>query len=303
MARHLLVVVALALGLPSLASAQVNAERLRSSVDAEGPFLRIDGSVGWMRGNIDFLEVSTNIFTGVNHGKHHFMAHMAASYAEFGGASYLGRAFAHVRWTAQWHERVASELFAQNQYDRILFLRARALGGAGPRLTLLDEEAFTAYAATGYMLEREVFQRSVIPEEEPHPRKTTNHRWTNYLTFTVKADEMLSFTNTIYVQPRFDDFSDYRVAEEAALTLTHDNGLSISLALRVRFDSRPPQALSRTDVSLFTTLGFHLQRAPKDATDPSQDAPAEEPDTSTQGEPEEEGEGEGGEGPEGTQRD
>lgn len=271
-------------------------------MDAEGPFLRIDGSVGWMRGNVDFLEVSTNIFTGVNHGKHHFMAHMAASYAEFGGASYLGRAFAHVRWTAQWHERVASEIFAQNQYDRILFLRARALGGAGPRLTLFDGEALTAYAATGYMLEREVFQRSVIPEDEPHPRKTTNHRWTNYLTFTVKADEVLSFTNTIYVQPRFDDFTDYRVAEEAALTLTHGSGLSISLALRVRFDSRPPQALSRSDVSLFTTLGFHLQREQKDPADPGQDAPAEEPDTNALDDAEEEGEGEG-EGPEGPQGD
>ncbi len=298
MARSLLLAASVALGLPAIASAQVNTERLRSSVDAEGPFLRIDGSVGWMRGNVDFLEVSTNVLTGVNHGKHHLMAHMAASYAEFGGASYLGRAFAHLRWTAQWHERVASEIFAQNQYDRILFLRARALVGAGPRLTLIESDALKAYAATGYMLEREVFQRSVIPEDEPHPRKTTNHRWTNYLTFTAQVDEMLSFTNTIYVQPRFDDFSDYRVAEEAALTLTHGTGLSISLALRVRFDSRPPQALSRTDVSLFTTLGFHLQREAKDAADPGQDAPAEEPDTNTMDEePEGEREGEASEGP------
>lgn len=269
---------ALVLASASVGSAQVNAERLRASVSAEGPFLRLDGSVGWMRGNVDFLEVSTNVFTGLNQGKHHFLAHMAASYAEFGGESYLGRAFAHLRWTADWHERVASEIFVQNQYDRILFLRARAVAGAGPRVTLFTHEAFTAHAATGYMFEREVFQRSVIPEDEPHPRRTTNHRWTNYLTFTVKADDMLSFTNTIYVQPRFDDFSDYRVAEEAAFTLTHESSLSITLGLRVRFDSRPPQALSRTDVSLFTTLGFYLQREPKKAADPTPNAPAEEPD-------------------------
>jgi len=290
MARSLLFAAAALFALPSFGTAQVNAERLRSSVSAEGPFLRIDGSVGWMRGNVDFLELTTNIFTGVNHGKHHFMAHMAAAYAEFGGSSFLGRAFAHVRWTAEWHERVASEVFAQNQYDRILFLRARAVGGAGPRVTLFESEAFTAHAATGYMLEREVFQRSVIPEEEPHPRRTTNHRWTNYVTFTAKGDDMLSFTNTLYVQPRFDDFSDYRVAEEAALTLTHGTGLSITLGLRIRFDSRPPQALTRTDVSLFTTLGFHLQREKKDAADPGQTAPAEEPETGIDEETGEEGE-------------
>lgn len=293
MARSFLVASVLLLSVPTLGSAQVNAERLRQSVSGEGPFLRIDGSVGWMRGNVDFLEVTTNIFTGVNHGKHHLLAHMAAAYAEFGGASYLGRAFAHLRWTAEWHERVASELFAQNQYDQILFLRARALGGAGVRVTLLDGDALSAFAGTGYMLEREVFQRSVIPEGEPHPRRTTNHRWANYLTFTVAVDEMLSLTNTVYVQPRFDDFSDYRVAEEAALTVTHGSGLSISLGLRVRFDSRPPTALERLDVSLFTTLAFHLHRTPKDAEDPAQDTPAEEPETSAADEPEEEGEAAG----------
>jgi len=266
---------------PALADAQVNTERLRQSVSAEGPFLRLDGSVGWMRGNVDYLEVSANVATGVNRGRHHVLAHMAASYAEFGGASYLGRAFAHLRWTAEWHERVASELFLQNQFDRILFLKARAIGGLGARLTLLESDAFTAYAATGYMLEREVFQPSVIPEDEPHPRRTTNHRWTSYLTFTAKADELLSFTNTIYVQPRFDDFSDYRVAEEAALTVTHGTGLSISLGLRIRFDSRPPTALERLDVSIFTTLGFYLQKTPKKTEEtPSTTAPADEPDTS-----------------------
>lgn len=283
MARSaLLVALSLAL-LPALAEGQVNTERLRRSVDAEGPFLRIDGSVGWMRGNVDYLELSTNVLTGVNHGRHHLIAHMAASYAEFGGSSYLGRAFAHLRWTAQWHRRVASEVFLQDQYDRILFLKARAVGGLGARLTMLETELFTAYAATGYMLEREVFQRSVIPEGEPHPRLTTNHRWTNYLTFVLTLDERLSLSNTVYVQPRFDDFSDYRVAEEAALTISHGSGLSISLGLRMRFDSRPPTALSRLDVSLFSTLGFHLQRAPKPAEDKAEEGEDGAPEDPAQG--------------------
>ncbi|MBO6939517.1 MAG: DUF481 domain-containing protein [Deltaproteobacteria bacterium] len=262
MRRSLLAALVVA-ALPTLASAQVNTERLRQTLTTEGPFLRIDGSVGWMRGNVDYLEVGTNIATGFNRGKHHLLAHMAASYAEFGGEAYLGRAFAHLRWTAEWHERLASEVFLQDQYDRILFLKVRAVAGAGGRVTLFDSDAFTAYAATGYMIEREVFQQSVIPEDEPHPRITTNHRWTNYLTFTVKADDLLSFTNTIYVQPRFDDFSDYRVAEEVAMTLSHETGLSLSLGLRLRFDSRPPTALQRLDVALETTLGFYLQKKPK----------------------------------------
>ncbi len=272
-----LVAALLLTAVPTIASAQVNTERLRQSVSEEGPFLRIDASLGWMRGNVDYLELGTNIATGVNRGKHHLLAHMAASYAEFGGESYLGRAFAHLRWTAEWHERLASEVFLQDQYDRILFLKVRAVGGFGGRVTLIESDAFTAHAATGYMIEREVFQDSVIPEDEPHPRLTTNHRWTNYLTFTVKADELLSFTNTLYVQPRFDDFSDYRVAEEAALTLTHGTGLSLSLGLRLRFDSRPPTALERLDVSLFTTLGFYLQKSPKKPPAEQPTVPADDP--------------------------
>ncbi|HJK92411.1 MAG TPA: DUF481 domain-containing protein [Polyangiaceae bacterium LLY-WYZ-15_(1-7)] len=265
MARLVLAALVLALLAPASGRAQVNAERLRASATDEGPYLRLDGALTWMRGNIDFLSASANIFTGVNRGKHHFLTNYSASYAEASKSPYLSRAFAHMRWTAAWHERVASEVFAQAQYDSFLFLRVRALGGAGARLTLHDDpDVFSAHAATGYMLEREVFQDSAIPEGEPHPQASTNHRWTSYFTFTVRADEMLSFTNTVYVQPRFDEFSDYRVAEEAALTLSHESGLALSFGLRMRFDSDPPQALARLDVNLFTTLGIQLQRADSD---------------------------------------
>ena len=114
---------------------------------------------------------------------------------------------------------------------------------------------------SGYMIEREIFQRRQIPDGEPHPIASTNHRWTNYFSFSIRIDEMLSLSNVIYVQPRFDDFSDYRVLEEAALTLKHTSGLTFSFGVSMRFDSDPPTVLQRLDVNIVSKLGIHLSSA------------------------------------------
>ena len=253
-------ILSIPLAVASGTSAQVNAERLRSTFTDEGVYLNLDGSVDWMRGNVDYLNLSSSINLGYNYGIHTPLISFTASYADWNDDPYLSLAFAHARWTAEWHERVASELFTQAQYNAFLFLRVRALGGAGARFTLADGEHFQMYAATGYMIEREIFQRSQIPDGEPHPIATTNHRWTNYVAITIRADELLSFTNVIYVQPRFDDFSDYRVLEEAALTLSHSSGLNLSFGIAMRFDSDPPTVLQRLDVNVVAKLGIHLAR-------------------------------------------
>ncbi len=250
----------------SHAHAQVNAERLRSTFTDEGVYLQLDGAVSWMRGNVDFLNLNASMNLGYNHKIHTPLITFTAAYADWNDDPYLSLAFAHARWTAAWHKRVASEVFAQAQYNAFLFLRLRALGGAGARFTIADSEVFQMHAATGYMLEREIFQRSQIPADEPHPIGTTNHRWTSYVSFTIRADEMLSFTNVVYIQPRFDDFSDYRVLEEAALTLKHSSGLNISFGVSMRFDSDPPTVLQRLDVSLISKLGIHLSRPTRSDT-------------------------------------
>lgn len=253
-------VCALALLFSSSAFAQVNAEGFRSTFTDEGVYFQVDGSVGWRRGNVDYLDLSSTINLGYNRDIHTPLLTFTASYSDWNDEPYLSLAFAHARWTAQWHDHVASEVFSQAQYNAFLFLRVRALGGAGARFTLFESKAFKMHVATGYLIEREIFQRSQIPDDEPHPIATTNHRMANYLSFTIRADEMLSFTNVIYVQPRFDDFSDYRVLEEAALNLTHSSGLTLSFGVSMRFDSDPPTVLERLDVTLMSKLGIHLSR-------------------------------------------
>jgi len=244
----------------SSAIAQVNAEGLRSTFTDEGVYFQVDGSVGWRQGNVNYLDLSSSINLGYNKDIHTPLLTFNASYSDWDDEPYLSLAFAHARWTAAWHDHVASELFTQAQYNAFLFLRVRALAGAGARLTIFDGKSFEMYAATGYLIEREIFQRSQIPADEPHPIATTNHRMANYLSFTIRADETLSFTNVIYVQPRFDEFSDYRVLEEAALTLTHSSGLNLSFGISMRFDSDPPTVLERLDITLMSKLGIHLSR-------------------------------------------
>jgi len=260
----------------SPARAQVDAERIRATARQPGTHLGIDTSVTWTRGNVNYLAANMGLNLGYNGGGDDGLAHQAllfgtASYAEISDDAYLSRALGHARWTARLGatevaRRFASELFAQVQYDAFLKLRFRAVGGGGVRTTFVDTEAVHMYAGTGYMFEREEFQDELLPED-PHPRTTTNHRWTSYLTLSVALDESFTLTNTVYVQPRFDDFPDFRVLETFSLTLKSSTVFAITAGLSMRYDSDPPSVVAGLDTEIFTKLQVLLHRPPPSTTE------------------------------------
>lgn len=62
--------------------------------------------------------------------------------AERAGTPFVSQAFVHARWTAMWHERVGTDLFAQAQYNQFLHLNVRAVGGVGLRVEIVHEPVF-----------------------------------------------------------------------------------------------------------------------------------------------------------------
>lgn len=246
-----------ALAAPPPAAAQVNTETQRIGADAEDGFHGdLKGDLALKRGNVNLFQVGTGAKAFYQTGIHTPMIFGRAEYGEEDNAQFSKLAFLHARWTAMWHERIGSELFGQIEYNENIKMKFRGLLGAGARLMLVKAAWIESYFGTGYMFEREVL--SFAADEDPgnHPLTTDFHRWTSYLSVTVALNEILDFSSVTYVQPRFSDFGDTRVLENADLSVQVSERFSLVNTLSLRIDTRPPKSVKKTDLGL--TVGVRL---------------------------------------------
>jgi hypothetical protein len=61
--------------------------------------------------------------------------------------------------------------------------------------------------------------------------------------------------NTIYFQPRFDDFRDVRLLDVLSLDVTITGTLSASLQATLRYESPVPEPIKRADLMVKNLLG------------------------------------------------
>ncbi|HEX5754593.1 MAG TPA: DUF481 domain-containing protein [Archangium sp.] len=175
-------------------------------------------------------------------------------FADRAGTPFISQAFVHARWTGMWHERVGSDVFAQYQFNAFLLLRGRAVAGAGVRVEAVHTPVFMLWGGSGYMFEHELIR--VLPGASDAP-ETVDHRWTNYLTARLALFEnRLLLQNTVYFQPRLDDFSDWRFLEELEALARVTEGFALGATLSVTRDSAPPTGVRDTDLRLGSTVRF-----------------------------------------------
>ena len=62
--------------------------------------------------------------------------------------------------------------------------------------------------------------------------------------------------STTYYQPAVDDFNDFRVLEEATLSVKMTDNLALNLSLNLSHDSKPPQAVKKTDTTYSTGIEY-----------------------------------------------
>lgn len=180
----------------------------------------------------------------------------SARFAENGGNRFINQAFVHARWTAMWHRRIGSDVFAQYQENEFLRLQARAVAGVGFRVDIVHAARFQAWGGAAYMFE---YDRIRVAPGAPDAPESWDHRLTSYLSLRLPLfGGALVAQNTLYVQPRFDAFSDLRLLDELEALVKVTDMLSIAATLGVLHDTEPPTAVKNTDVRLYTTVRLSL---------------------------------------------
>lgn len=265
---HLFCSIACIALLPS-AQAQVNTEALISSGTERHWSGSLDAGADVNRGNTDSTRGT------VSAGLRYLTLHEDVEQPEGGEPWFFDRfivsgryaiqvanderiangAFIHSRWTRMWHPNAGHEIYGQLEFDEFRNLALRALIGAGGRFVFFNNELVQMWAGTGYMAE---FERFSLSEEDELVFEPTqmNHRWASYLALKLNdAENRVRWVNTLYFQPRFDDFSDIQALYDSTLKVTVLGPLTLSSSLNLQFDSDPPPGIEKLDVRVLTSLG------------------------------------------------
>ena len=157
--------------------------------------------------------------------------------------------FLHGRFNYKLNRLLRLEAFVQSQYNQLLTIEQRNLAGAGVRFKLFDNDQFSGYLGNSYMYEIEY---SKDPDETFH-----NHRNSSYLTlgYTPKS-ERFSLANTVYYQPLYKNFKDYRLLEQFRLDVPFSKVFRVFLLYNYYLDQIIP--LNKTEYTSNINFGLGI---------------------------------------------
>ncbi len=238
------VVASLACG-GGVVQAQVNVEPMRARLAAQGHTLNARFALTGRAGNSQGFEIGGSLLGGLSEGPHLIYLTLSGDYSRQEGTLDVANTFAHSRYNYRFTQGVWGELFAQVETDRFRSLKSRELLGSGPRFRILSSRLTDAYYGTSAMLE--VTRRG---DEVPGRRQVNALRWNNYLRLEFHQEENVSVSETLYVQPRFDDFSDYWLLSVLGVKLSVNKTLASRFDLEVRREAVVPPGVDPLDVEI-----------------------------------------------------
>jgi hypothetical protein len=157
--------------------------------------------------------------------------------------------FAHLRYNRKLNETFRWEFFTQIQYNGLTKIDTRALGGTGVRIKLTQFEQAKFYLGIAWMYE---YEELLDPVDFNY-----DNRLSSYFTFSLFPEESVVFTSTTYVQPKFADFSDYRLTNETNLSLGVTKKLHLNVTFKYNYDVAPPEGVPTS--TYYFINGLELQ--------------------------------------------
>lgn len=202
-------------------------------------------------GNTDIIDVGLSGAT--IYGSQLFQTSFRASvnYGEKSDEKYMYNTFEHLRFRYKLNETITPEAFIQHQFNEFRAIKFRGLLGLGAAFTLWQTDTGHVVLGTTFMLEREVANGEEINLES----KAIVSRWSNYLQLAIKTENDVTFSSTLFAQPLFSDFADYRIYNESGFSVKVHENASIGTSFKLTYDSKPLEtAVEKLDTATTAQL-------------------------------------------------
>lgn len=231
-----------------LFSQVVNIESKRFLNDTNGFVGKIDFNFQITQNTQQIISLGNNVHVQYQKNKSRFLFLNDINFIKAGNTNFVNAGFQHLRYNYKIVNRITWEAFVQAQYNQILKLNLRLLGGTGPRFKLLKNDRIRLYWATLYMYEHEDIAGEAI--------QYNTHRMSSYLTFSVNIGKNADFTSTTFYQPNIQNFTDYRIANDSSFELIINKKLNFKTGFNLLYDTQQPQGIPNLVYSLKNGLSF-----------------------------------------------
>jgi len=239
---------------PAQAWAIINAEGLGVSVDQQGLNGKAALSMNGSSGNTAKVSGEAAGRLAYVHGPHTEILVGSYAYGKSRGVRDTNKAFLHLRHRYALDASLDLEAFGQAQQNEFARLKLRTLIGGGLRWGQQDD-GWRTYLGLGSFYESENLRSTA---GNTAPPRTRLWRGNLYGTLFYALNSHVSFQNTVYFQPAWKDTADYRLLENAGLSVKLTEQLDLRLSIDVERDSRPPTGIRSTDTSYKTGLEYRF---------------------------------------------
>lgn len=229
----------------------LNAESLRQVTDTSGWSGSLSANFALKRNVNDFLILGSDIHIQYKNKNDLWLFKNDLKFIKIEGESFENSGITHVRYNNRFHDRIAWEVFAQGQYNKVNLIDFRGLIGTGPRFKLTNSEKYKFYLGVLAMYEYEEVDDGITPIQR-------DLRGSTYLSFSLYPTDNITIVSTTYYQPAFDDFSDYRISSQSSLVVGLFKNFSLTTTYTFVFDAFPAVGIpnSQYDFSTGFTYSF-----------------------------------------------
>jgi len=248
---RLLIVLAASLPLP--VSAQVNVEALRQEDPPLGYSGTFGGDLTLRTGNVELVQLGLNArLYRVTESSTRLIVGNGGLGLQ-GGTRFASSGLLHYRQTYRYDELISPEWYGQLNYDRPQLLDFRVVTGGGVRTSFANGDWGQFGMGAALFFEHE---RLNLPDTAVHDDQTTVIRGSYFLTLRLVPNENLVITSTTYLQPVVANWGDLRTLANFRVAASVSDELDLTVSFDLRYDSRPPDAISALDTSLRTGLRY-----------------------------------------------
>jgi hypothetical protein len=227
----------------------VNVEDQRLSQDSSGFGGSVNLSIEIERGNSNLTKIGLEPRFAFRTGNNLWFMLNSYTLVEAEGRGVVNEGFTHLRYNYDLSRSVALEALAQSQYNREQQLERRYLLGGGIRVRLIVGRRTALAVGLIAMYEYEKLETG---------ESVSNVRNSNYIAARVQLNKTMTLSNTIYIQPLFDDLHDVRVLDDLHITFSIAKWLAMTMGVEYQYDSRPPAGVKEYDFSLKNGLAVRF---------------------------------------------
>jgi len=230
----------------------VNIENKRLSTKKQGFTGSVDLNFKLTYATKQLFQIGDKIKLGYLKKKHHIILITNHALVKTNSNDdFINKGFEHIRYNYTFKDsgNVIFEAYQQGQFNKIQKIGLRLLVGSGLRFKLIDKKKFSLNYGTSIMGEYEELSLDVTTVSK-------DILSSNYLSFDAQFTNSFGLNTITYFQPKFNDFGNYRLANETYLRFKFNKYLTFKIVYTLTHDSREILDVRKTNYTLSNTLSF-----------------------------------------------